>query len=590
MTRKAASSVLAFALVLASVLSSAAAVKNPDAFVYAAVSAPESLDPAWAYDMEGQNVIANVYESLLTFRGGGVSTRDLAPLLSEKVPSRANGLISADGLTYRFPIRKGVKFHDGTALTPEDVRYSLLRFLLLDRDGGPSSLLLQPILGLNTTRPGGKLLDDAYDRAARAVTTDGGDVLVRLNKPFAPFLGLLTDYGYVVSKKWCAAHGQWDGEAASWKKFNNPLRQDTIPDSEANGTGPFKLVRDDLAAREIVLARNDAYWRAPARLARVHIKVVDDFGTRKLMLQAGDADAIYADVQNLPQLQNLPGVTIIDGLAGLERKDVMLLAFSVNTAGNHNIGSGKLDGEGIPPNFFSDKEIRRAFAHSIDYDAYVKEVLRGRGSHSAGVIPAGLLGHKSGPARYGFDLKKAEEAFRKAWGGKVWEKGFKISVVYHAGENSQQVLAQMLKKNVESLNPRFRVEARGLAKPTVLEQSDRHMIPLSFGSWQADYPDPNNFVVGFLHSSGYYPSQLFYSNPRMDALIESAASELNEAKRAALYRRVQDLADEDLPVVPVADGASFRVQRSWVKGFVFKPIFPDMPRGSDYYDLSKSER
>ncbi len=578
---------LALAAALFSCAPSArAAVKNPDAFVYAAISAPESLDPAWAYDMEGQNVIAQIYETLVAFRGGGVGTRDLIPALSEKVPSRADGLIADGGLVYRFPIRKGVRFHDGTLMTPDDVRYSLLRFLLMDRDGGPSALLLEPLLGISTTRPNGRLLDDAYERAARAVTVDGGDVVIRLRKPFAPFLAILASYGQVLSRSWCAAHGQWDGSAATWKSFNSQTHAQTIAGS-ANGTGPFKLEREDYGAREFVLARNDAYRRGPAKLARVFVKIVEDFGTRKLMLQAGDADAIYAEVAELPQLKTIPGVEVIDGLEPLGRRNVLIFGLTVNAKSNQNIGSGRLDGDGVPPDFFTDRSVRRAFARSIDYAAYVKDVLRGRGSPSAGVIPAGLLGYAAGPSAHAFDLKGAVDDFRAAWGGKVWEKGFRVSIVYDAGDASQQVLAQMIKRNVESLNPKFRVDSRGLSKPTMLEQTRLRLLPLSFGNWQADYPDPHNFVFNYLHSEGFYPTQQGYKNPRMDALIDAASVELDEAKRAALYRRVQTLAEEDLSVVPIADGPSFRVQRDWVKGFVFKPIFPDMPNGSDYYDLSK---
>ena len=116
-----------------------AQVKNPDTFVYATIGDPDSLDPAWSYDSASHGIIDNIYEYLLTFSGGGVKIKDLRPMLASTVPTRANGGISPDGLTYRFPIRKGVKFHDGAPLTPEDVRYSLQRFMLFDRDGGPPS-------------------------------------------------------------------------------------------------------------------------------------------------------------------------------------------------------------------------------------------------------------------------------------------------------------------------------------------------------------------------------------------------------------------------------------------------------------------
>ena len=90
----------------------------------------QSLDPVFSYDGVTQGMMINVYDTLLKFNGSSMT--ELLPSLSTQVPTVENGLISKDGKTYTFPIRKGVKFHDGTELTPEDVRYSILRFILSD--------------------------------------------------------------------------------------------------------------------------------------------------------------------------------------------------------------------------------------------------------------------------------------------------------------------------------------------------------------------------------------------------------------------------------------------------------------------------
>jgi peptide/nickel transport system substrate-binding protein len=587
--KKTAAWIAALCAALAPAAPAAAAVKNPDTFVYATIGDPESFDPAWAYDTSSSNIIANVYEYLVAFQGSGVRVKDLVGRLATKVPSRANGLISADGLTYRFPIRKGVKFHDGTPLTPEDVRYSLIRFMLYDRDGGPSSLLLEPILGLGSTRKNGVLVADAYDRAAKAVTVAGDDVVIRLPKPFAPFLTILANFGAIAPEKWCAAHGQWDGRADDWQKYNNPTLDRALPKTAMNGTGPFKLARFEANTKEVLLERNDAYWRKPAALKNVVIKVVDEFETRKLMLQAGDADSVYGPQMYFPQLSGIPGVTLTDGLNLLERSPIVFFAVKLNGVGNANIGSGKLDGDGIPPDFFSDKDVRKAFAYSIDADAYVRDLARGKGKANNNLLPPGVLGYQDRPPKYRFDLKKAEEHLRKAWGGQVWDKGFKLAIVFNSGSAPAQSICQMIKKNVESLNPKFRIDIHVLQWSTYLEQSQQRKIPIFVGAWQADYPDPHNFVFPLLHSDGYFPTQQGYSNPELDKLIEQAVRTLDESKRAALYHKIQDLYEEELPSVQIADGARYRAARSWVKGSVFNPIFPDAPYGDYYYNLHKSE-
>ena len=93
---------------------------------YALSSDVDTLDPSWAYDTTSLFVIGQVYETLIAYAGASIDRFE--PRIASVVPSRENGFISKDGLVYAFPLRSGVKFHDGTAMTPEDVKYSLMRF------------------------------------------------------------------------------------------------------------------------------------------------------------------------------------------------------------------------------------------------------------------------------------------------------------------------------------------------------------------------------------------------------------------------------------------------------------------------------
>ncbi len=584
------SAALSLLLALSPAGFAAEAVKNPDTFVYATIGDPDSLDPAWSYDSASHAIIDNVYEYLLTFSGGGVKVKDLKPMLSTSVPSRANGGISADGLTYRFPIRKGVKFHDGAPLTPEDARYSVLRFMLFDRDGGPSSLLLEPILAVTGTRKDGKTILGLGEAAMKAVTVDGDALVVKLAKPFAPFLTILATYGSIVEKKWCAEHGQWNGELSTWEKFNNPKLADSIPNTLANGTGAFRLERFERTTKQVVLERFGGYWRAPAKLKTVVIKVVDEFATRKLMLQAGDADSIYGPQMYFPQLQNLPGVEVLDKQQTLDVSPILFFSFHINAVGNQNVGSGKLDGEGIPPDFFSDKDVRKGFAYSVDTDAYVRDIQRGKGRTASSFLPPGMLGYRGGKGKYHFDAKLAAEHFKKAWAGKAWDKGFKVSIVYNTGSAPAQAICQMLKKNVEALNPKFHVDVRVLQWSTYLEQSQQNKLPMFTAAWAADYPDPHNFAFPMLHSAGYYPGKQGFKNKEMDALIEKAVRTLDEGERAKLYARLHELWDDEVPNILIAEDYRYRAQRSWVKGYALNPIFPDSPYNSYYYDIYKAPK
>jgi peptide/nickel transport system substrate-binding protein len=549
-------------------------IKNPDTLVILRIGDPESLDPAYAYDTASYEVyLWHIYETLIFFDGASSST--FTPMLATEVPTVANGGISQDGRTYTFRIREGVRFHDGTPLTAEDVRYSLLRFMFLDRDGGPSGLLLSPILGVDSTRDAEGTVDRAlFARAERAIRVEGTTVRITLHRPFAPFLSILATWSMVTSRAWAVAQGDWDGTAAGLRKLNNPARPEaTALFSRANGTGPFRLGQWDRQNRQVILERNDAYWRAPARLQRIVIRVVQDFGTRRLMLQQGDADIIAASRANQPQVEGVPGVRVIDDL-GVLGNVAIFMNFKVDAgSANPDVGSARLDGNGIPPDFFADLTIRRGIAQAFDDATAVRDCYRGNASLGRGPIPRVLTG--SSPARgwYAFDREKAAAAFREARGGAVWNTGFRFTVLYNSGNTNRECLAQVLKAGVESLNPKFRVDVRSVTWAQYLALYRQGRLPVWITGWSADFPDPDNFVTPYLHSAGVYASVQGYRNAEADRLIEQGRRETNPAKRRAIYARLQEVAYADVPSIWM-DPTDFRVMRTWVRGWYRNPAFP----------------
>jgi peptide/nickel transport system substrate-binding protein len=563
-----------------------AAVKNPDTYTYLTISDADSMDPAWGYDTASDLMILNVYDTLWTFDRS--STEKLIPLIATKIPSKENGLISADGKTYTIPLRKDVKFHDGTAMTPEDVRYSLLRFMLLDRAAGPSSLLLEPLVGYPNTRDDSdRILPKVWDDVNRAVTVQGNNLVLHLPRPYAPIESILATWAPVVSKKWATDNKDWDGTQATWEKFNNSTKEQSPFFERANGTGPFKLVRWDRRTKEFLLERWDGYWRAPAKIKNVVVKGVNEFGTRKLMLLAGDADAIYADRPLWSQLQNLPGVQIIDNLPTMQNDPVVFFTFKINAVGNSYVGSGKLDGEGIPEDFFNDKDVRKGFAYAFDYKDFIGDVLRGKGTQATGSIPNSMPGHNPNQQTYHLDPAKAVEHFKKAFGGQVWEKGFHFTIAYNSGNMPRETVCQIIKRKIEGLNPKFKIDVRAVEWPTFLDAQKASKLPIFVLGWNADYPDPHNFAFPLLHSRGDFPPYQHFKDPEMDRLIEQANSETSPTKRKQLYYQLQALEFEEVPHLNLVDQVRFRPQRDWVKGWVNNPVFPDAPWGSYFYSIYK---
>lgn len=560
------------------------ATRNPDTLVAVSFGDPESLDPAYAYDTASSGIILwHVYDTLIFFNGG--STGQFVPMLATEVPSVANGGISRDGKTYTFKLRSGVKFHDGTEMTAEDVKYSLLRFMFMDRDGGPSWILLSPILGVETTRDDKGALDASlFTRANQAIRVAGNTVSITLQDPFAPFLSIMAQWSMVVNRKWAIAQGDWNGTPLGVARLNNPAKpEDTKLFSQGNGTGPFKLVQWDRQSRQSIIERFAGYWRTPAKLARVIFRTVDDFGPRRLMLQQGDADIVGVNRTELSQVVGLPGVRIIDDLPSLGIAGIFMnLKIDVG-GGNPDVGSGRLDGNGVPADFFADVNVRRGIAYAFDSATGVRDCYRGKAIVGKGPIPQGMFGYNPNQRWYTTDRARAEAAFREARGGQVWNNGFKFTITFNTGNTIRQCLAQVLKSNLEALNPKFKVDVRGVTWSQYLSAYRRSVFPMWIIGWAADYPDAENFVAPFQHSKGTYGSAQGYNNPEVDQLITQVRNETDSAKRRAIYFKLMEISYNDITTLYL-QGVSFIVMRSWVRGWYNNPAF----FGPYFYPMSKS--
>ncbi len=554
----------ALALLLAA---PAAASTDVETLDYAMAGDVDTLDPHWAYDALSLFVADQVYETLIDFKG--TSLDEYEPALASVVPTLQNAFISKDGTQYAFPLRSGVKFHDGTPMTADDVKYSLLRFMLLDRDGGPSALLLPELIGVHSTKD--LPPDEIWARADKAVSVEGGAIVLRLRKPYAPLLGILANFAHVVPKAVVVANGGWDGRKETWLKHRDPAKEKSALYAKAVGTGPFRLVSWD--KRAVRLERNDKYWRRQAGLANVNLLAVEDSRTRRRMLETREVDAAWVERRYLDQFANLPGVTVEDGLVALETQNTILFNLAVDPKDNLWIGTGKLGG-GVTPDFFADAEIRKGLAMVFDYDAFVLEAFGGKAVVARGPIPPALFGHNQRQRPWPYSPYQAEAAFKRAKNGTVWEQGFMLTVAYTEGRSDRRIACRLLKEGAEKLNPKFRVDCRPMPESKLLDEFRAKRLPAFVYRWVLDYPDPDNAVQPFLHSKGFFASQLGYSNPRADVMIERAASELDPALRKALYYELTAMAIYDAPAIFTADSHNVAVRSSKFAGWTYHPIQP----------------
>jgi peptide/nickel transport system substrate-binding protein len=606
----------------ATTASSGGAVKTPDTMVETSIGDPESLDPAWLYDTGSGEVAFNVYETLLFPKKD--STTEFSPMLATKWD------ISQDGKTYTFTIRQGVKFQDGSPMTPQDVAYSFWRGLIQDRAGGPQWILLQPFFGLDVqsyaddvvTKQFGGDWTKAATAVESAITFDNTafTVTMHLKQPYGPMLSLLTGtWASIVSMPWVIKQGGWDGTPATAQKFHDPAADKDELFQVMNGTGPFKLDRW-AHGEEVDLVRNDNYWvttplwdggpSGPAKLARVVIKNVKEFGTRFAALKTGDADIAYIDRQYISQVDPL-NANVCDaatnkctptnaqgGILTLYKnqpsvsEDVVFFNENVNaTGGNNTLGSGKLDGNGIPANFFSDINIRKAFNDCFDWDTYIKQIWNGEAIQGFGPILNGELGYDPAQAHYKFDLTQCATDFKastlkSADGKSLWDTGFYMQYVYNTGNDQRKTAGEILQQNLKQVNPKFNFAVVDEPFALLLKDQVAGRMPIFMLGWLEDFHDPQDWVVPFLASGGTYAaSQKFPADvqKQMDTLITQGVQESNTDARAKIYQQLQNLSYQNALDIFLVQPLGRHYQRTWVQGYYYNPIYP----GIYFYPLSK---
>jgi peptide/nickel transport system substrate-binding protein len=123
--------------------------KDPKTYIAATFGDPETFDPALDYESAGLGVILNVYDTLIFYNYDDPNS--FVPNIATEVPSLENGGISADGKTYTWKIRQGVKFHDGSMMTVEDVAYSFQRGILQGGSASPQCCSPKPSSALAST-------------------------------------------------------------------------------------------------------------------------------------------------------------------------------------------------------------------------------------------------------------------------------------------------------------------------------------------------------------------------------------------------------------------------------------------------------
>lgn len=546
-----------------------------DTYVYQTFGEVVSLDPARAYDTGSGGILENVYETLFSYDGEAID---------EFVPALATDYsVSSDNLTWTFTLRDGVTFHSGNTMSCKDVEWSFQYGALTAHPEGATAYLMgHYFLGtqIDGSDPAAFMAEVTWDMIDAIVTCpDGPDGLVaqvHLVNPTPALIPILTYTAYsIVDSQWAIANGQWDGTEATWQDWVGRDLTAEYLHNHVSGTGAYKLVEwtDD----SVVATAFDGYWGGAPALKNVVYQYVDEQSTRILAMQQGDADRITLnETTALVQLEGADGVTVHRSPDwGTTSVTAVFFNFDIETSNNEDVGSGQLDGNGIPADFFSDVNVRRAFAHLFDQQGFVDQIFDGQGRVLTMGLPSSFLGYNEDVAVRSLDLEAAEDYFRAAFDGQLWENGFQFTALYNAGNTIRQTALEIMKDNLEFINPKFRMDVRSLPWADFLARTAERRAPMFALGWGADYADPSNFINTFYDNDGYYSPRTSINVPEIQALIDQADVIADPVERGFLYREVGTLHYDLAPIVAVPQQSPFVVTRSNLQGVYYNPMLSD---------------
>jgi len=480
-------------------------------------TAPTSLDPALIQDVDTGELIQNVYEGLVSYD----ENNKLVPQLAE------SWTVEGGGKSFIFKLRANAKFHNGTPVTAEDVKFSLERNSDPAVKSPTASSYLSDIEGF-AAHFNGKAKD-----LPGVMVIDPATVKITLDKPRPYFLGKLTyPCAFILSK-----------DVA--KRTEITAVADTI------GTGPFKLA-EYAPDQQLVLLANPDYYLGKPLVDELIRPVIKDAATRLNQYKDGSLDLLTIERQDLDAVN----------------ADPVLKAEMVNVPRPAIYYLGMNQDMYAP---FKDVRVRRAFAMAIDRTRIATDIIKL--PEAKGFLPPGITGARPDLAGIPFDPATARKLLAEA--GFPNGKGLPaLTITYRDGRPDSALLAVSaitdLKKNLN-----VDVSPKTMEWRAFLEARNAKKLQFVGLSWYADYLDPQNFL-SFLLRTGATENRDGYSNPAFDKLVDEADTISDEARRTELYQQAEDLLIEDVARIPAYFGQDVILVKKKVSG-VRSNLFGQMP-------------
>jgi len=509
MTRRA---LLAATAATALAISGAAAVAQtpPNVLIVGQIAEPKALDPAAVTAVNDFRILMNVYDGLVRYKDGTLETE---PALA------TSWEVSDDGTVYTFMLREGVTFHDGNAFNAEAVKFNFDRMLNEDHpyhDTGPFPLSF------------------FFSSVQDVEVVDDLTVKFTLDAPYAPFLSNLAyPTGLMVSPAAVMEHGAEFGR--------NP-----------SGTGPFKFA-EWRSSEAVVVTANPDYWDGATELEAVVFRPISDANTRTAEMLAGGIDMMV----------EVPPVA----LSQFQGDDFSL----VEQAGPH-LWFLILNAKEGP---FADKRVRQAANYAINKEALVNDVLEGTAEVAAGPTPPAFAwAYNKSLEPYPYDPEKAKALIAEA-GVEGAELTFYVTEG-GSGMLDPVAMGTAMQADLEAVGFDVKIETYewntflGNVNPGLAGKADMAQM-----AWMTNDPDTLPYLAlrtdAFPDKGGFNSG--YYSNPKVDELLQAARTATDQNERASLYQEMQMIVQDDAPWVFVANWKQNAVTSDRVENFTLQPSF-----------------
>lgn len=461
-------------------------------------------DPAIMFSTDNL-ILCNMYETLLRYNP---DTDEYLPLLATEYSS------NEDGTVWTFKIREGVKFHDGTDLNAEAVKFSIDRVREMKMG---ASYLWDAVESIN-------VLDDY---TVEFVCSYPSDIAMMASACYGAF---------IVSP---TATGTDHAAATEWFSAGNEC-----------GTGPYMLERQ-VQNDEVLMTAYEDYWGGwnETRYDKVLVKVISENSSRRQMVENGEADIAY-------------GFNLTDIQALSENEDLVVYTSSAyqSRAAHINTKKAPLD----------NPTLRQALAYAWPYEDVVNYVW---GSDFASVptdmIPNSMWGSNS-ESPYYYDLDKAAQLLAEAG---YPDGGLTLSYYYVSGSDNFRKMAEMYKSELAKIG--VTLELQSVTWDTMVslhrDSNVENQPDISAFMLWAEIPSPSAWYSAcIITEEKPYFNQSHYSNPEVDQLIHDAlvATGTDRELATSLWKKVGQIIAQDCVAIYQTDDKQVTVAGSDVKGAV----------------------